>query len=121
MGEQDRWLEQLVRFDARAAVSLAVGCYAANVALGLAVASGLVTTKNARWVHHALFLATSTTTGVAVAVAAAHGDRSAIALAPAAVPLFLLQRRGSRPLARHSRTAMLAAPSYMTALCLARR
>lgn len=124
MGGPDRQLARPARtplIEPRSAVSLAAGCYAANVALGLSVAAGLVNTSNARWVHHALFIATATTTGAALAVATARGDRSAFALLPAAGALVLLQRRGSRPLSRHSRTAMLAAPSYAAALCLARR
>lgn len=124
MGGQDRQLTRPSRtplLEPSTAVSLAAGCYAANVALGLSVAAGLVNTAGVRWVHHALFIATATTTGAALAVAAARGDRSALALLPAAGALVMLQRRGSRPLARHTRTAMLAAPSYAAALCLARR
>ncbi|WP_422115920.1 hypothetical protein [Brachybacterium sp. UNK5269] len=124
MSGQDRQLarpSRTPRVDARTAVSLAAGCYAANAALGLSVAAGWVDTGNARWVHHALFIVTATTTGAALAVAAVRGDRSAPALLPAAAALVLLQRRGSRPLDRHARTAMLAAPSYAAALCLARR
>ncbi|MFC7466148.1 hypothetical protein [Brachybacterium sp. GCM10030252] len=103
------------------AVALAAGCYAANVALGLSVASRLVDTSNARWIHHGLFIATATSTGVALALSGIRREASALPLAATAAPLVLLQRHGSRPLARHTRTAMLAAPGYVIALALARR
>lgn len=105
----------------RTAVGISSACYTANAALGLSVAFGLVDTSEARWVHHGLFLATASTTGLALALGAIRLDPSAAALATAVVPLALLQRRGSRPLARHARTAILAAPCYAAALVLTRR
>lgn len=103
----------------RTTVGLAGACYATNAALGLSVAMGLVDTSGARWVHHGLFVATASST--ALALGAAQRDPSALALGVAALPLMLLQRRGSHPLPRHARTAALAAPCYIAALRLTRR
>lgn len=105
----------------RTAVGIAGACYAANAALGLSVASGLVDTSGARWIHHGLFIATASTTGLALALGAVRHDPSAIPLGAAVIPLVLLQRHGSRPLSRHARTAALAAPCYAAALILTRR
>lgn len=105
----------------RTAVAISGACYTVNAALGVSVAAGLVDTSNARWVHHGLFIATASTTGLALALGALRLDPSAAALAAAVFPLALLQRRGSHPLARHARTAALAAPCYAAALILTRR
>lgn len=105
----------------RTTVGLAGACYATNAALGLSVAMGLVDTSGARWVHHGLFVATASSTALALALGAAQRDPSAPALGVAALPLMLLQRRGSHPLPRHARTAALAAPCYIAALLLTRR
>lgn len=105
----------------RTAVGIASTCYAANAALGLSVATGLVDTSGARWVHHGLFIATASATGLALVLGGVRRDPSAIALGMAVIPLVLLQRRGSRPLPRHARTAALAAPCYAAALILTRR
>ncbi|WP_233245546.1 hypothetical protein [Homoserinimonas hongtaonis] len=48
-------------------VGAACAAYAANAALGLAVASKTIDTSAIRWVHHALYIATCTLTGVAIA------------------------------------------------------
>lgn len=105
----------------RTAVSIAGTCYAANAALGLSVASGLVDTSGARWIHHGLFIATASTTGLALALGTVRRDPSAVALGAAVIPLVLLQRQGARPLARHAPTAALAAPCFAAALLLTRR
>jgi hypothetical protein len=104
-----------------AAVRLAAGCYVAGAALGLSVATGVVDTSRGRWLHHALFLATASTTTLALGLSAAHREPAALALAPAAIPLLLLPRRGAHPLPRHVRTAAAAAPCYAAALLLTRR
>lgn len=105
----------------RTAVGIASACYAANAALGVSVALGVVDTSGARWVHHGLFIATASATGLALALGVARRDPSAVALGVAVLPLVLLQRRGSRPLSRHARTAALAAPCFTAALLLTRR
>ena len=105
----------------RTAVAAATTAYGANLALGLSVAVRLVDTSGARWVHHGLYVITAVTTGIAVILSASLLSPAALALAPAAVPLLLLQRHGASPLRRHARTALLAAPCYTAALMLTRR
>lgn len=98
------------------AVALAGVAYAANLVLGSAVAAGLVDTSRTRWIHHGLFITTCAATAAAVATSARRLHPAAIALAPAFVPLMLLPRRGARPLSRHARTALAAAPCYLAAV-----
>ena len=104
-----------------AAVHLAAACYATSAALGISVAGGLLDTSRGRWAHHALFIATASTTAVALGLSAVHRESAAVALAPAAIPLLLLPLRGAHPLPRHARTAAAAAPCYVAALLLTRR
>ncbi|MDO5367902.1 hypothetical protein [Kocuria sp.] len=105
----------------RALVGVAAGFYAANCSLGISVAKHWVDTSNFRWVHHGLYILTATTTVAAFFACAARRSPAAIALAPAAAPLFLLQHHGARPLRRHTRDALLAAPCYAAGLVLAGR
>ena len=105
----------------RTLVSAAAGAYAANCALGTSVAARWIDTSNIRWVHHAMYVVTATTTAAAVLVSAAHRSPASLALAPAAVPLFLLQRHGAHPVRRHTRDALSAAPCYAAGLVLAWR
>lgn len=105
----------------RVLVSVAAGCYAVNCSLGISVAKHWVDTSNFRWIHHGLYLLTVTTTAAAFYTCAARRSPAAIALAPAVAPLFLLQHHGARPLRRHTRDALLAAPCYAASLVLARR
>ncbi|OMH35030.1 hypothetical protein [Tersicoccus sp. Bi-70] len=105
----------------RTLVTAAAAAYAANCALGASVAARWVDTSNVRWVHHGLYIVTSAATAAAAVVAGATRSPAAIALAPAAVPLFLLQRHGARPLPRHTRDALAAAPCYAAGLVLAWR
>ncbi|WMY78093.1 hypothetical protein [Citricoccus sp. I39-566] len=105
----------------RTLVTAAAAAYTANGALGAAVALRWVDTSGARWIHHALYAVTLTSTAVAVVAGAARRSPAALALAPAAVPLMLLQRHGARPLRRHTRDALWAAPCYAAGLVLAWR
>lgn len=105
----------------RALVSLAAGCYALNCSLGVSVATRWVDTSDVRWVHHGLYIATVAATCAAFLACTARRSPAAFALAPAAVPLFLLQRHGASPLRRHTRDALLAAPCYVAGLVLAWR
>lgn len=105
----------------RALVGAAAGCYALNCSLGISVAQRWVDTSNVRWVHHGLYILTAITTAAAFSACAARRSPAALALAPAAAPLFLLQHHGARPLRRHTRDALLAAPCYAAGLVLARR
>lgn len=104
----------------RAAVMAAAAAYTANLALGLSVAAGRVDTSEVRWVHHGLYILTCTLTASALAVGAARGRTGVAALAPAAVPLFLLQRHGAHPVRRHGGEALAAGPFYVGALLATR-
>lgn len=105
----------------RTLVTTAAGAYAANCALGASVAARWVDTSNVRWVHHGMYIVTVTTTAVAALACAARQSPAAVALAPAAVPLILLQRHGAHPVRRHTRDALTAAPCYAAGLVLAWR
>ena len=97
---------------ARTMVMGACGSYAANVALGVATATRLLDTSRFRWVHHALYIATTTLTVVAVAVdlRGPAGRR----LAPALVPLAVIPFAGTHS-RRHYAVAAAAAPFYALA------
>lgn len=105
----------------RVLVSIAAGCYAVNCSLGISVAKRWIDTSNVRWVHHGLYILTTAATCAAVLACTVRRPPAALALAPAAVPLFMLQRHGARPLRRHTRDALLAAPCYVAGLVLAWR
>ena len=105
----------------RTLVTASAGAYTVNCALGASVAARWVDTSNVRWVHHGLYVITSTVTAVAWVTAMRERSPVAAALAPTLVPLFLLQRHGARPLERHTRNALAAAPCYAAGLALARR
>ena len=102
-------------------MTAAAGAYAANCALGASVAAGWVDTTNVRWVHHGLYVLTSATTAMSVLSFAVRRSPAAVALAPSLLPLFMLQRHGARPLRRHTRDALCAAPCYAAGLVLAWR
>lgn len=104
----------------RPAVAAATGAYLANCALGISVALRLVDTSRVRWVHHGMYIATSALTVGATGVCVVRRHPAALPLALATVPLFLLQAHGSRPLRRHARDAVLAAPAYAAAAALTR-
>lgn len=108
-------------------IGLASACWAANAALGASVGAGLVHTGRFRWIHHALYIATTTTTTLATVLSA--GSRSAPrraaarALAPALLPLAALPHIGTPAQGhprRHALAALSAAPFYATALFRAR-
>jgi hypothetical protein len=97
--------------------------YAANCALGASVALRLVDTRDVRWVHHALYIATSALTGVAVSSGLwgrprRASRRAALALAPAAVPLAVIPYAGTRT-RRHPLVALTAAPFVIAGLTVA--
>lgn len=121
--------------------------YAANCALGAAVAARVIDTRRIRWVHHALYIATCVLAGAAAASAvlpllrpgtgaattagrasgaaatartAAAARRAALALSPAAVPLVVIPRVSART-ARHPLVALSAAPFFVAGLILSRR
>lgn len=95
-------------------VTGAVAGYVVNVAFGTGVAVGLIDNRRIRWVHHALYIVTSTLTGAALMAGAAERRSAALALAPVAVPLILLPRAGrGRP---HIALAAGAAAPFIIAL-----
>ncbi len=108
-------------------IGLASACWAANAALGASVGAGLVHTGRFRWIHHALYIATTSTTALATVVSAcsrsAPRRAAARALAPALLPLAALPHVGTPAQGhprRHALAALSAAPFYATALFRAR-
>lgn len=108
-------------------IGLASACWAANAALGASVGAGIVRTGRFRWIHHALYIATTTTTALAAVLAAgsssASGRAAGRALAPALLPLAALPHLGTPAQGhprRHALAALSAAPFYATALFRAR-
>lgn len=97
--------------------------YAANCALGASVALRLIDTRDWRWVHHALYIATSTLTATAVSSGVwgrprRASRRAAVALAPAAVPLAIIPYAGTHR-RRHPLVALAAAPFFIAGLMAA--
>jgi hypothetical protein len=99
----------------RLLVTAAATSYAANCALGASVATGLLDTRGYRWLHHALYLATSTLTAGAVVALLARRDPAGWTLLPALAPLAALPRASART-PRHMRTGLSAAPFYLLTL-----
>lgn len=105
---------------ARALVAAAATSYAANCALGGSVATGVLDTRGYRWLHHALYIATSTLTAAAVVALLARRDRAGWTLLPALVPLAAMPRASART-PRHARVGLSAAPFYVITLYRAGR
>jgi len=86
--------------------------YAANCALGLAVAARVIDTRHFRWLHHAMYITTCTTVVAAIG-SACRGSRparqAALALAPAVVPLTAIAYVPTHT-RRHPLVALAAAP-----------
>ena len=101
-------------------ITAAAVSYAGNAAFGAAVAVGAVDTRRIRWVHHALYVVTSSLTTVALAASAIERRAAGLALLPAVGPLIVLPYAGGQ-LRRHVAVAGSAAPAYATALVLAWR
>lgn len=94
--------------------------YVCNGAFGAAVAAGVLDNRRVRWVHHALYVVTSSLTTVALAAGAVERRAAGLALLPAAGPLIALPYAGGG-LRRHAAVAGAAAPAYAIALVLAWR
>ncbi|WP_433796765.1 hypothetical protein [Actinoplanes sp. CA-252034] len=101
-------------------VTAAAVSYAGNAAFGAAVAAGVIDNARIRWVHHALYVMTSSLTTLALGACAVERRTAGLALLPAAVPLAALPYAGGR-LPRHATVAGSAAPAYVIALVLAWR
>lgn len=98
--------------------------YAANSALGAAVAMKLIDTRGFRWLHHALYIATCSLGAAAIGSAwwahPRHANRrAALALAPAAVPLTAIAFAGTRT-RRHPLIALAAAPFIVAGVVCSR-
>ena len=100
---------------ARPLLRIAGGSYLASCALGTGVATGVLRTGRARWVHHALYVSTATLTAVALAAAARERSRAGWWLLPVVVPLAVVPYAGTRS-RRHVLVAASAAPFYAAAL-----
>ncbi|MGN6272472.1 MAG: hypothetical protein ACTHMQ_05210 [Protaetiibacter sp.] len=105
---------------ARLAATYAAVSYAANCALGLAVASGRVRTGRAHWVHHALYINTAASTTVATAVLVAERGARGAVIAPALVPLAAIPYAGTHG-RRHPALAVSIAPFIVAGLLVAWR
>ena len=101
-------------------ITAAAVSYAGNAAFGAAVAVGAIDNGRIRWIHHALYIATTSLTTVAFAVGAIERRPAGFALLPAFGPLIALPYAGGR-LRRHAVLAGSAAPAFATALVLAWR
>ena len=101
-------------------VTAAAVSYASNAAFGAAVAVGVVDNRRIRWVHHALYVATSALTTAALAASAVERRTAGLGLLPAVGPLIALPYAGGQ-LRRHAGLAGSAAPAYAIALVLAWR
>ena len=113
-----------MRIDADALFVAAATAYAANTALGTAVATRVIDTRNFRWVHHALYIATCVTTAGAVSAGVwgtprRASRRAALALLPAAVPLAAIPYLGTHS-RRHPLVALAAAPFIVAGLACSR-
>ncbi len=98
----------------------AAGSYVANCALGVGVATRVITTSRAHWVHHALYICTATLAGAAASSVLWSRSRAGWWLLPAAVPLALIPRISSHS-RRHIVVAVSAAPFFAAGLVRAWR
>lgn len=89
--------------------------YAANCALGGAVALRLLDTSRVRWVHHALYVTTATLAAAATSSLVWSTNRAGWALLPAAAPLALIPYVSTRSRG-HRAVALSAAPFFVGSL-----
>lgn len=110
---------------APALFTAAAASYTANAALGASVALRLVDTRDFRWVHHALYIATFALSAAAFSSAWWGRPReaagaAAATLAPAFVPLAIIPYAGTHT-RRHPLIALTAAPFVFAAAIRSRR
>ncbi|WP_380175975.1 hypothetical protein ACFEMC_10150 [Kineococcus sp. DHX-1] len=89
--------------------------YAANCALGAAVAVRVVDTSGVRWVHHAVFVTTAALTAAAGADLLRRRSGAFWRLLPVAAPLLAIPAVPART-RWHPVIALTAAPAYVAAL-----
>ncbi|WP_206477178.1 hypothetical protein [Microbacterium sp. KRD172] len=99
--------------------------YAANCALGLAVAVRFVDTRRFRWLHHALYITTCTAVAAALSTACWGRPRrasryAALALVPSIVPLAAIAYVPTHS-RRHPLVALAAAPFFVASVVRSRR
>jgi len=99
----------------RGLLAAAATSYTANCALGVSVATGLLDTRRQRWVHHALYIATTALTGSATLTLLAARDPAGWRLLPALGPLAVLPRTSART-SRHAGVGLSAAPFFLWGL-----
>ncbi len=93
-----------------ALTAIATAAYAANLALGTGVRSGAVDSSGFRWLHHALYIGTITTTAAAAATGVARGSTKGALLAPALLPLAFLPFIGRQV---HAAVGLAPAPWFI--------
>ncbi|WP_229727667.1 hypothetical protein [Mycetocola zhadangensis] len=98
----------------------AAASYTANCALGGGVATGVVHTGKFRWIHHALYITTVSTSLVAASSLLWSRNRAGLFLLPAAVPLAIIPRASARS-NKHVRIALSAAPFFVLSVIKAWR
>ncbi len=89
----------------------AAASYAANCALGAAVATRRVDTSGVHWLHHGLYTCTSVLAAAAVSSLLWSRSRAGWWLLPAAVPLAVIPRVSAHT-SGHARIALSAAPFF---------
>lgn len=96
----------------------ATTAYALTASLGAGVATRVIDTSRARWLHHAMFIATTTLTVAAIVASALpqrrRGTRAGLWLGPTLLPLAILPRVDARTRA-HPMIAGSAAPFHVAA------
>ena len=98
----------------------AAASYAANCVLGASVAARLVDTSRVRWVHHGMYITTSTLAAAAASSLIWSRSKAGWLLLPAAVPLAVIPYAGTRG-RRHPAVALSAAPFFLASLVRAWR
>ena len=94
--------------------------YTANCLLGTAVATRRIDTSRVRWVHHGMYITTSTLAAAAASSLLWSRSRAGWLLLPAAVPLAVIPYAGTRG-RRHPAVALSAAPFFLASLIAAWR
>jgi hypothetical protein len=94
--------------------------YAANCLLGTAVATRRIDTSRVRWVHHGMYITTSTLAAGAASSLLWSRSSAGWLLLPAAVPLAIIPYAGTRG-RRHPTVALAAAPFFLASLIKAWR
>lgn len=88
--------------------------YACSLALGLAVASGLVDSRPFHWLHHALYVATFALAAAAIAAGLWRRPLAGWLLLPVVVPFALIPFLGTRGV-RHPVAGLVPVPFYVAA------